>query len=226
MTPFDYLQAARVPLFLKPQEFGLWQIIRQEISGNQDPADYPGAFLENTIERGWEQITYLRHATLSIPGWDTVMEDSARELRRHLPIWLAAHGRVLITGLGLGCVVRGLLPKPSVEHIDVVEIDSEIIRVVGQEFAGNPRVTLHHGDALNFEFPAEIRWDFAWHDIWVDPNEEVGLQRLHGQLMVRFCKQVGRQGAWGFPRVLTRHYTWSIGPMIGTPRIKSSFFLH
>jgi spermidine synthase len=50
------------------------------------------------------------------------MEDTLSELRRHTPIFMRAKGRLLVTGLGLG-VVRGLLAKPEVEHIDVVEID-------------------------------------------------------------------------------------------------------
>jgi hypothetical protein len=37
----------------------------------------------------------------------------------------------------LGCVVRGLLSKPEVERIDVVEIDGDILRVVGKEFRGD-----------------------------------------------------------------------------------------
>jgi hypothetical protein len=53
--------------------------------------------------------------------YEVVMEDSPRELRRHLPIWMHAHGRVLVTGLGLGCVVRGLLASPHVEYIDVAK---------------------------------------------------------------------------------------------------------
>jgi spermidine synthase len=131
-----------------------------------------------------------------------VMEDSPRELRRHLPIWLRAHGRILITGLGLGYVMRGLLASPLVEHVDVVEIDADILSVVGSEFATNPRVTLHHGDALQIAFADSSRWDFAWHDIWTEQNK--GLHEQHTRLLMKFDKQVTHQGAWQMPRDIKR----------------------
>jgi hypothetical protein len=36
------------------------------------------------------------------------MNDFPQELKKHLDFVLRARGRVLVTGLGLGCVVRGL----------------------------------------------------------------------------------------------------------------------
>ena len=138
--------------------------------------------------------------------WDTVMEDSAGELKKHLPIWLKAKGRVLVTGLGLGCVVRGLLASPAVEHIDVIELDPYIYYIVGEEFCHNRRVTLHLGDALTYKFPKDSRWDFAWHDIWTPKNE--GLQVQHAKLMVKYRRVIGTaQGAWQFPRCFKRGFS-------------------
>jgi len=129
-----------------------------------------------------------------------VMDDTATELRRHLPIWLAASGRVLITGLGLGCVVRGLLTSPRVEHIDVIEIDDGILRAIGAEFAGE-RVTLHFCDAFEFDTSLYGSWDFAWHDICCEGD---GLHVLHAKLLERFKDTCRHQGAWQFPRMLKR----------------------
>jgi predicted membrane-bound spermidine synthase len=104
---------------------------------------------------------------------------------------------VLVTGLGLGCVVRGLLAKPEVDHIDVVELDGAIIDVVGAEFAAEPRVTIHHHNALTF--PVEGRsWDVAWHDIWCERND--GLDMLHAKMIHHFADACPQQGAWAFPR--------------------------
>ncbi len=129
------------------------------------------------------------------------MEDSRRELSRHLPIWLAARGRVLKTGLGLGCVVRGLLANPDVEHIDVVEIDKGIIRVCGAEFVGNPRVTVHHADALTWDRGGRM-WDFAWHDLHSFDEEHLDL--MHAKLLIDYREAVGQQGAWQWPRLAHR----------------------
>lgn len=194
MKPADYLQAARVPHSVLPQTFGLWTIERRLASDS---------ILGELDLVGWHDYTLLRRVSmksLHLDVGEVVMEDSRRELQKHLPIWLAARGRVLITGLGLGCVVRGLLANPAVEHIDVVEIDGGVLRVIGAEFRDSKRVNLIHGDALTIDLPG--RWDCAWHDIWTDGD--VHLQLLHGKLIRRFWPRVGKQGAWAFPRIATR----------------------
>lgn len=142
---------------------------------------------------------------------EIVMDDSLPELRRHLPIWMKARGRVLKTGLGLGCVVRGLLIKPEVEHIDVVEIDQAIIEYCGQEFIGNPRVTIHHADAHTWNF-SQGKWDYIWHDIH-DNAEAEHLTLQHAKLLCRYLPEtpLSRQGAWAFPREVKRR----TGRMLG-----------
>lgn len=198
-----FVAAARVPDTLNPQRFGLWSIERRQC---QTDFDYllVGAWSQTVLRR-------VTMATLHLRDGEIVMEDSRTELRKHLPIWLAARGRVLVTGLGLGCVVRGLLTNPEVTHIDVVELDPSILRIVGAEFKSNSRVTLHHGDALTIRWPRGTRWDFAWHDLW---TEDDGLTRLHLRLMRRYMTWAGRQGAWGLPRVVRRlfkrdeRYSW------------------
>lgn len=197
----DIIRAARVPGSLEPQSFGLWHIARHDMT------ILPRAYRKRMI--GFDTQTILQRMTLATMhhgkgGWEVVMEDSVRELRKHLPIFRRASGRVLVTGLGLGCVVRGLLSKPSVTHIDVVELDRDILRVVGAEFAGNPRVTMHHGCALAIELPGP--WNYAWHDLWVDDSEEdqPSLQVVHAKLFVKFVTHCGWQGAWHFPGNLAR----------------------
>lgn len=134
-------------------------------------------------------------------GGYTVMDDSDREIRRHMAAILAAKGRVLKTGLGFGCFVRACLQKPDVDHIDVVEIDREVIDHFGKPFMGDPRVTIHHADA--FEFPLEGKhWNLGWHDIYCDANE--GLQELHVKLLLRYETHCDAQGAWGLPRWVSR----------------------
>jgi hypothetical protein len=194
MNISDYIQAARVPDALEPQSFGLWSIRRKDVS-NVIPV------FKSWI--GFESMTLLHRftmATMHTSHGEVVMEDSTRELRRHLPIWLRAKGRVLVTGLGLGCVVRGLLASENVEHVTVIEIDAEILRIVGKEFESDPRVRLIHGDALTVTI--RDKFDYAWHDIWTEGNEH--LQVLHAKLIKRFYPQSTIQGAWNFPRQLKR----------------------
>lgn len=185
------IDACRVPETVPSGTFGPWKISRH--------------FVADTLARGffgfrpYNYMTILSRmtmATMHERDGEVVMEDSPRELRRHLPILLAARGNILVSGLGLGCVVRGLLSKPAVRHIDVVEIDSHILHHVGQEFQ-NKRVTLHHGNAETIPWPDGKRWDFAWHDVW---SEEENLSIVHARLMLRYKKMCNRQGAWMMPR--------------------------
>jgi hypothetical protein len=193
----DYIEASRVPESLKPQTFGLWTIRR--FSVNDHPA---GVRLADAFLIGFKSYTLLHHwtmATLHTHYGEIVMEDSVRELRKHLPIWMNAKGRVLITGLGLGCVVRGLLANREVDKITVVEIDPQIIRVIGREFRNNKRVEIVQADAFKISFPE--KFDYAWHDIWDEGPRHIST--LHSKLLIRFSGQCAVQGAWGMPRWFT-----------------------
>lgn len=130
-------------------------------------------------------------------GGFTVMDDSDKELSRHLQaVWLA-EGNILKTGLGFGCFTRMALMNPRVKHIDVIELDPDIAEHFGAQFKDDPRVTIHVADA--FKFPLEGReWDLAWHDIYCDGNN--GLARMHFQLMIRYRKVAKIQSAWAIDR--------------------------
>lgn len=216
MTPQDYMEAARVPPSVKPQDFGLWRIERIPASATAKLID------ETTIAMslrtvGWPHYTMLSRfteKTLHRVRGDIVMEDSRIELRKHLPIWMKARGRVLVTGLGLGCVVRGLLANRDVDRIEVVEIDRDICRIVGREFAGNARVGLTLGDALD-EDVVDGMFDFAWHDLW---QEDDGLALTHADLFHRYSDRCFAQGAWAFPREFARMYARLGIKLLGAPR--------
>lgn len=199
MTADDFLLAARVPASVPSQERGLWTISRQRVVSEMGWSSIKAIGLgrpDFTILSRWTDATiYTGHGEI-------VMEDSNRELRKHLPIWMAARGHVLKTGLGLGCVVRGLLASPDVDHVTCIEIDADVLAMVGPEFAGNSRVTIIHADALEWEPPPGVRFDFAWHDIWCEGNQ--GLQLLHMELAARLRNRCGPQGAWDFPREFKR----------------------
>lgn len=206
-----YLNAMRVPPSVEPAEFGMWTIVRTDFR----KLSVRAAAINRAVV-GADTQTALFHmtdATLHQPPGEVVMEDGIVELRKHLPIVLAARGRVLVTGLGLGCVVRGLLANMAVHHIDVVEIDGHIIKHIGPEFDGNPRVKIHHADALEVDWAPDTRFDYAWHDIWCPGND--GLQFLHVKLIAR-TREFGnpKQGAWAMPRIAGR----AMGGLIGMAR--------
>ncbi len=124
------------------------------------------------------------------------MSDTDDEKRDHASAFWEMQrrgGRVLIHGLGLGMVVQAALRLPQVEHIDVVEIDPRVARLVGEHYAGD-RCTIHVGDALTYEWPTGTRWDVVWHDIWptITGDNLPDMHRLHR----RFGRRSGWQGSW------------------------------
>jgi hypothetical protein len=148
-----------------------------------------------TLPGQYTKLTRNGHLWMS----DTHAEfrDSARFLRKAKELG----GRVLINGLGLGVVVGHLLECDNVEHIDVVEIDEDVIKLVAPSFDGE-RVTVHHADAYCVEWPKGTRWQSAWHDIWLDICEDD--LKGHERLNRKYGGRVDYQECWAHD-LLLRH---------------------
>lgn len=162
-------------------------------------------FKHSLIGRGTAPGDYTRlmeeyvdaHGRLRSRIW---MSDTDAERRDH---YEAVHAmqmtnakRVLINGLGLGMVVGAALALDHVEHVDVVERDERVIKLVGPHYDPE-RVTVHQADAYEQmkAWPKGTRWDVAWHDIWPDLctdnlEEMAKLHRSYGS-------RVRWQGSWG-----------------------------
>lgn len=129
------------------------------------------------------------------------MHDGEDELRTHLAAALQARGRVLITGLGLGCVLRGVLASDAVESVDVVERERSVLDLVEPHLPKDDRIRIHHADALRWVASSKQAWDLAWHDLWANPDlgdEHLVLQ--HQRLLFALRRRTRVQGAWNFPR--------------------------
>lgn len=126
------------------------------------------------------------------------MSDVPDEKRDHYGVYFEAQrrgGRVLVHGLGLGMVVKAMLDLPNVGHVDVVEIDSDVIDLCGPAFdVYGARVTIHHGDCLSYRWPTGTRWTVVWHDIWRDicTDNLAEMATLHR----KFGRRCDWQGSW------------------------------
>ncbi len=209
MTPAAALAAMRADTVPAPAARGLWHVVRH---------DYVSRALQSVMDTmfGWGSTGLPYHstklcrwtdATLHLETGEIVMSDDPRELKRHLPVVLAARGRVLVSGLGLGCVVRGLLSNPQVDAIDVLENSAEVLALVGPTVA-DPRVRVHHADALRWRAPRGVRYDCAWHDVW--SVGDVQTNQMHLKLIDRYRRICGRQGAWNLPRPIRRSLARSV----------------
>lgn len=197
MNAKELVEASRVTPLLEPARRGRWIVERHVLP------ELPKPWLREAFGLApGELYTVLRTARFGcMTDPEVVMEDSRRELRRHLPILLPARGRVLVSGFGLGCVLRGLLAKPEVEHVDVIEKDPDVLDLALGALSGRnaSRCTVHLGDALSLEIAGS--WDFAWHDIW---SEDDKLDLLHVELFDRFRRRARFQGAWQLDRQVRR----------------------
>lgn len=182
---------------------GLWFVYKK----NHDKpkiVDYWGR--ERILPAG--EVTYLMKTTeatvhLNPPG-DVVMEDTIFELKTHLGFILSASGNVLITGLGLGCVIRGLLANPKVKHITCIEKSGDVLKLVQPHMPAD-RLSIIHADALKWTKENEFKFDYAWHDLWTDQCEgEPHLDVWHTKLIRNCVKKVKNQGAWRYSRFLRR----------------------
>ena len=76
----------------------------------------------------------------------------------------------------------------------MVEIDKHILRVIGHEFASNRRVHLHQADAFKWE-PGQRRYQYAWHDVWVDGPPHISV--LHTRPDVPVPRRLQAAGSMG-----------------------------
>lgn len=153
-------------------------------------------------------------------AWVPIMSDTPAEILEHGPALIRASGRVLITGLGLGCLPHALLTKPEIESIHIIEIDPEVIQLTGPYLrdaadAAGVELTIHRGSAtepLKF-FAQGERFDYVWHDIWShissknlrDDTAEHGISYGRLRRIYREAFDVGETDAWALPQARTMH---------------------
>jgi hypothetical protein len=107
------------------------------------------------------------------------------------------HGFIVVGGLGLGVVVDELLEIDSVEHVFIVEIDSEVIGLTGGKYKDNKRVTIIHADARDFDLGRLPKTpDYIYMDIWDD------------DLGTSYEERVDACRHWG--GVCTECFSWAI----------------
>lgn len=157
-----------------------------------EPYDLNNLRLALRDGRGTRPGTYTR----LMDGNHLWMSDTDAEKRDHYEavdkIWKLDARRVLINGLGLGMVLQAALSFDHVEHVDVVERDERVIKLVGPHYESDPRVVIHHADAYEQTkaWPKGTRWDVGWSDIWGDISTD------DLAAMARMNRSYGRRCTW------------------------------
>lgn len=118
-----------------------------------------------------------------------VMSDTPDEMRDHRWAVHKARGHVLINGLGIGMVLTNVLQKPEVTAVTVVELDADVIALVGPNYS-DPRVNIVHASAFDYAPPKGVRYGAVWHDIW----DNICGDNLSE--MTRLKRKYGRRADW------------------------------
>src|SRR5262245_28038668 len=116
--------------------------------------------------------------------------------------------RVVINGLGLGMVLQAALSFDHVEHVDVVELDERVIKLIGPHYTKDPRVAIIHADAYDqmSRWPRGTRWDVGWSDIWPDmcADDLADMARLRRS----YGRRCSWHDCWGRQEILAHRGTY------------------
>ena len=144
-----------------------------------------------------EQVPPGQYTRLVVDGVLCVTDTPADRCDRlELAVWADRCGAqsALVNGLGLGLAVNALLLVDTMRYIDVVELNTDVIALVGPHYEQlaqeyGKAVRIRHGDARPpcRVFPAGSRWEVVWNDIWSticadDYEEHKRMRRYYGRL--------------------------------------------
>lgn len=168
---------------------GLWRVARVQVCGNGlqnlryirdgipecvvSPGEYVGLFNEDGL----------------------VMSNTQLEYRTSRAFVARANGRVLVSGLGLGMLIRPLLARSEVTSLTVLEIERDVIALVAPFYADcEPRLNIVHADALSWSAARGERFDCAFHDIW--PSFGPGYLDKYRSIKLHHRRWAKRQECW------------------------------
>ena len=129
-------------------------------------------------------------------GWKTWMVDNPPQWQSMQAFGEAAHGCVLIGGLGLGLLLHVLRDNPAVEHITVCETNEDVIQLVAPHFMDDPeRILIVNRD---FHYQA-VYGDAYYHtiigDIWTSSSKEEKAALIPEVMRLNFQVRQHRPGA-------------------------------
>ena len=184
---------------------GPWTIDEFEVKDGPELA--MANFRSLRDDRGYSYLEPGKFKRLRHENRGVVMSNTRMEVHSNWDAFSKATGRVLINGLGLGMLLEGILSKPCVTYVRVIEVDQDVIDLVGPHFTKDPRVEIICADAYEYRPAVGERFDYAWHDIW-DSITEDNLP-LMAKLGRRYGKRVANaQGFWARDQIYAQKRRW------------------
>lgn len=123
-----------------------------------------------------------------------IMSNTPDEIRDFIPFLSKAHGDILINGLGLGVLVCALISKGDVNSITVIEKSKDVIKLVGDTYLTDKRVSIINADSFEYKPPLGVKYNYVWHDIW-DHITSYNLPEMH-KLHRKYGRRCDYQESW------------------------------
>ena len=111
--------------------------------------------------------------------WMSIIPHEINTMKEHIK---AAHGRVLVLGLGLGYYLYHISNKKDVSEIDVIEIDQRVISLFNKhlkdKFPNIKKINIINEDGIKYLKNNKKKYDYIFSDIWhnVGDGEELYLK--------------------------------------------------
>ena len=179
---------------------GNWRVERFSVSEEEEELGRMRA-LYSFSDRG-RFVPAGEYTRLIVSPGGTMMSDTPDELRDHLWPVTESEGTCLVSGLGLGCVVEGMLKKTTsdgrdlVKKVIVLEKSEDVIDLVGGHFMNRygDRLEIRNVDAFEYKPPKGEKYWLVWHDVWLDICKDNldEMTKLHR----RYARRTILQDSW------------------------------
>lgn len=139
-----------------------------EFSNKKDPLFNMRAVMEGGALFCVSDGKYVR---LNVDG-QLVMSDTQMERRSNIDFVIHANGKVLIAGLGIGLIIKNILPKLAsgeITEITVIEKYQDVIDLVAPHYK-NDKIRIICADI--FEWKADQKYDTIYFDVWPTINTD------------------------------------------------------
>jgi hypothetical protein len=156
--------------------------VRAVVNGNPERVTPPGIYTVLETKTA-EPDMFERH--LGGKAWEVMMSDTPYELLSSAKFIMAAHGDVLIIGLGLGATTLPVLKKKTVRSVTVIELNKFVIKAVEGPLRKalskrqNKKLRVINANGRTWDGDGQP-YNTIWIDIWPDVSldNRTDLKRL------------------------------------------------
>ena len=157
-----------------PEKSGKKYCIKHEIIKKGEPVTVIS--MRNSIMMGYRPVTARFDTDLKIhklctkKDKRTLMSDHPQEIFLSKEGITLAMGKVLIGGLGLGYAIDKIADDPTVDKVDVVEIEKDIIDLVKPHLHFK-KINVIHADIFKYLATTKKKYNYIFLDTWYRSNE-------------------------------------------------------